>query len=87
VNELLLHRRAARYRERLPEDLKASLDAKLESLREDPLGYSGSIRMSGKWSGYRRFRHGDFRVIYAFRPEENRVYVNYIGPRGDIYKK
>jgi len=43
--------------------------------------------MSGKWSGYRRFRHGDLRLIYPYRPEENRVYVNYIGPRGDIYKK
>ena len=87
MNEVLLHRRDARYREQLPQDLRASLDAKLESLREDPLGYPGSIGMLGRWSGYRRFRHGDLRVIYTYRPEEKRIYVNHIGPRGDVYKK
>jgi len=87
MNELILHRRAARYYERLPGDVKISLAEKLEALRDDPLGYPGSIAMAGEWAGYRRFRHGGLRIIYTYRPEESRVYVNHIGPRGDVYKK
>lgn len=87
MNELVLHRRDARYYKRLPENIKQALKAKLETLRDDPENYPGASRLAGDWAGYSRFRHGDLRVIYVYKAEESCVYVNFIGPRGDIYKK
>lgn len=87
MNELVLHRRAARYYRRLPANVKVSLSEKLGKLREDPLNYPGAIKMAGDWAGYNRFRDGNLRVIYKYQANENRVYVNFIGPRGDVYKK
>ena len=87
MNELVLHRRAARYYRRLPANVKVSLSGKLEKLQEDPLNYPGAIKMAGEWSGYHRFRDGNLRVIFYYQVEERRIYVNFIGPRGDVYKK
>ena len=42
--------------------------------------------MAGEWIGYKRIRVGDFRIIYWIDKDENIVYVDHIGPRGDIYK-
>ena len=87
MNELLLHRRARRYYDRLPANVKSALKAKLDKLCEDPENYPGAIRMSGEWNGFCRFRHGDLRVIYQYQSEESVVFVIIIGPRGDVYKK
>ena len=84
--QLVLHRRAARYFERLDERLKAQLRAKLEQLALDPLAMAGVKPMAGEWQGYYRLRHGDLRVIYLFDQANDRVIVAHIGPRGDIYK-
>ena len=42
--------------------------------------------MVGEWQGYYRLRIGDFRVIFWLDQEARIIYVDYIGPRGDIYK-
>jgi mRNA interferase RelE/StbE len=87
MNELVLHRRAARYFERLPANDKESLRKKLKKLQQDPERFPGASKLSGIWSDYCRFRHGNLRVIYAYHPKERRIYINYIGPRGDVYKE
>ena len=43
--------------------------------------------MSGDWAGYRRIRVGEVRVIFWYDVEEDTLYVDHIGPRGDIYKR
>ncbi len=43
--------------------------------------------MAGEWTGYRRVRVGSWRVIYWFDELKDTVYVDHIGPRGDVYKK
>jgi len=42
--------------------------------------------MAGEWSGYHRLRIGKYRIIYWFDEKEDIVYVDHIGPRGDVYK-
>lgn len=42
--------------------------------------------MLGEWKGYHRLRFGDLRVLFWFDPEAKTVYVDHIGPRGDVYK-
>jgi mRNA-degrading endonuclease RelE of RelBE toxin-antitoxin system len=43
--------------------------------------------MLGEWYGYKRYRIGNIRVIFYVSNDENTIYVDYIGARGDIYKK
>ena len=50
--QLVLHRRAARYFERLDERLKAQLRARLEELARDPLAMAGVKPMAGEWRGF-----------------------------------
>ena len=44
-------------------------------------------KMYGEWEGYRRFKIGNKRVIFWLDEEEKVIYIDYIGARGDIYKK
>lgn len=85
--ELVFHRRAARYYQRLPMNVKELLKAKFELLRKDPNNFPGVIKMAGSWSNHFRFRSGDLRIIFKYNSDSTRIYVNYIGPRGGIYKK
>ena len=43
-------------------------------------------RLTGEWSGYLRYRVGDWRVIYRIEDSDNRVNVVAIGHRREIYE-
>jgi len=42
--------------------------------------------MLGEWDGYQRIKIGNIRIIFWVDSEKNTIYVDHIGPRGDIYK-
>ena len=84
--QIALHRRAARYFERMDERVKHQLRSKLEELARNPLSMAGVKPMQGEWKGFYRLRHGDLRVIYTIDATNDTVLVAHIGPRGDIYK-
>ena len=41
--------------------------------------------MEGQWSGYFRFRIGDYRAIYGLNHAEHLITVETIGHRSDVY--
>jgi len=43
-------------------------------------------KLSGELKGSYRLRTGDMRIIYSVDEEQNIVYIEVIGFRGDIYK-
>ncbi|MDL1973431.1 MAG: type II toxin-antitoxin system RelE/ParE family toxin [Deltaproteobacteria bacterium] len=86
MSKVIVHRRAANYLKRLPRNRKNRVKKTLERVGKNPLGFADVRRMSGKWAGYHRIRLGDIRMIYWFGEEDDIVYVDHIGPRGDIYK-
>jgi mRNA-degrading endonuclease RelE of RelBE toxin-antitoxin system len=59
--KLLVHKRAARYIERMDTRIKAQLVAKLENLARNPGAMPGVKPMAGEWTGFFRLRHGDLR--------------------------
>ncbi|MFB3133661.1 MAG: type II toxin-antitoxin system RelE/ParE family toxin [Rhodothermales bacterium] len=83
---LVIHHRAARYLRRLPEEQQTRLKRMLEQLQNDPVNSPGLRKMVGDWQGYHRVRVGNFRVIFWIDEDEQVVYVDHMGPRGDIYK-
>ncbi len=87
MSKVVVHRRALRYLQRLQQSDQGRIRTSLSRLAEDLSGYPGVIRMAGEWTGYRRIRVGDLRVIFWYDEQEDTIFVDHIGPRGDIYKK
>ena len=52
----------------------------------DPFGLSNVKNMAGDWAGYQRVRVGSTRIIFWVDKDKKIVYVDHIGPRGDVYK-
>jgi len=86
MSKVIVHRRAAKYLRRLPKTQKDRVTDHLKRLEEKPLELQGVKAMVGDWAGYYRMRIGDIRIIFWFDREEDIVYVDHIGPRGDIYR-
>jgi mRNA interferase RelE/StbE len=84
--KLIVHRRAARYFERMDARIKTQLKAKLELLAQNPGAASGIKPMAGEWAGFFRLRHGDLRVIYFHDRSSDTIVIAHVGPRGDVYK-
>ncbi len=82
---VVVHKRAASYIRRLPREQKERLKKALEELAHDPFR-PGVKAMVGEWRGYYRLRVGNLRVIFWVDRESRTIYVDYIGPRGDVYK-
>lgn len=84
--KLLVHKRAARYLQRMDARIKAQVVAKLGELAQNPDAMPGVKPMAGEWAGHFRLRHGDLRVIYLYDRAADTLIVAHIGPRGDVYK-
>jgi mRNA interferase RelE/StbE len=84
--KLIVHRRAARYFERMDARIKSQLKAKLEQLAQNPDAMPGVKPMSGEWAGFYRMRHGDLRVIFLHDRSADAIVIAHVGPRGDVYK-
>jgi mRNA interferase RelE/StbE len=84
--KLVVHKRPARYLQRMDARIKAQLVAKLGQLAQNPDAMPGAKPMSGDWTGYFRLRHGDLRVIYLHDRAADIIVIAHIGPRGDVYK-
>jgi mRNA interferase RelE/StbE len=84
--KLVVHRRVARYFERMDARIKMQLKAKLEQLAKNPNAMPGVKPMAGEWEGFFRMRHGDLRVIYFYDRSADTIVIAQVGPRGDVYK-
>lgn len=89
MRAIFFHRRAARYLSRMPKDRAAQVRdalrevASLENIVEHP-----NIKiMGGDLAGWSRLRVGSYRAILQVTVIEidEVLYVDAIGPRGDIY--
>ena len=83
---VVVHRRALKYYERLPRNEQERVRSSLALLGENPAEYPGVVTMAGEWAGYRRIRVGNLRIIFWVDQENAVIYVDHIGPRGDVYR-
>ena len=84
--KLVVHKRAARYLQRMDVRIKAQLLARMEELAGNPDSMPGVKPMAGEWAGFYRLRHGDLRLIYMHDRADDSIIIAHVGPRGDIYK-
>lgn len=83
---IVAHKRAANYLSGLSAPDKQRLKQALAGLAADPFGASDVKPMAGQWAGYYRMRQGNKRILYWVDRENSVVYIDHIGPRGDVYK-
>lgn len=83
---VIVHRRATRYLKKLPIFQKERVKEVLRELGIEPLQMFNVKHMLGEWKGYHRIRIGDIRIFFWINQEDGTVYVDHIGPRGDVYK-
>ena len=81
-----IHRQASRYLKKLPTPEKENIKESLRKLALDPFQIPNVKHMVGEWKGYHRIRIGNVRVIFWIDQEEKIIYIDHIGPRGDVYK-
>jgi len=90
MRSIVLHRRAARYLNRMPRERAAQVRDALKEVAalEDIASHPWIKHMSGGMTGWSRLRIGSYRAILQVTIIETGevLYVDAIGPRGDIYK-
>lgn len=86
MSKIIVHHNAVKYLKRLPKEIKERIKETLKQLENNPLNYPGIKQMHGEWVGYHRIRIGQLRVIFWYDSKEDVVYIDHIGPRGDVYK-
>ena len=72
---------------KLPKNKREAVKASLKKLENGEFDTLNIKDMVGDWKGYRRFRAGNMRIIFWQDNEKGTIYVDYIGARGDVYKK
>lgn len=76
-----LTNRAKKDIQKLPNDIVEQIRKAILSLSQNPLQ---GIKLSGQWIGYRRFRSGDYRIIY--RIDNNETLIYFVRHRKEAYR-
>ena len=82
--EIVLRQEARRYLKRLDLVTQRRLVQALDELRADPL--NGDIRQLHGQSSVLRLRVGGYRILFRVQFAKRVIFVEAIGPRGDVYK-
>lgn len=85
--KIVIHKRAASYLRRLSAANKERVKNALKTISDNPEGHHQVRQMLGEWKGYYRLRVGNYRVVFWIDNEAKTLYVDHIGPRGDVYKR
>ncbi len=74
---------AAKSLSRIPKAERSRLIQAIDRLRREPLA-GGTLK--GEFSGLRRLRVGDYRIVYEILHEQVTVLVVRIGHRREVYR-
>lgn len=81
--KVFLTHRAGKDIKYLNPELLERIKQTLRILAENPLK---GDNLSGKYKGLRRYRVGDFRIIYEFDSRRKEIIIIKIGNRREIYR-
>jgi mRNA-degrading endonuclease RelE of RelBE toxin-antitoxin system len=90
MRKVKLHRRATKYFRRMPRERQLQMVTALEEIAALPdiAEHPNVILMQGNPQGWFRLRVGRYRALLQPKdtPQDQILYVDYIGPRGDAYR-
>ena len=79
------HKKAVKYYESLDDKTARRVNKAIEVISRNPIEGRYIKRLRGTHEGKYRYAVGDLRIVYRVNREEKTVFVEAIGPRGDIY--
>ena len=79
-----LARRAAKQLEDLPAEVRSRVVAALRAIQDDP---GQGVKLLGPLAGSRRYRVGDYRIVYRVNPRRRAVIVENIRHRSYAYRR
>ncbi len=84
--EVVLSPEAAGFFAEADQPLAKKLARCFAQLEQEPRKHNNIKRLTGEFSGYSRFRIGDWRVIFRVEDETDRVLVLSIAHRREVYE-
>lgn len=78
-----LSRRAAKQLHNLAPDVRSRVVAALRAIQKDP---TQGVKLLGPLEGSRRYRVGDYRIVYQVDPANRVIAVENIRHRGHAYR-
>ena len=84
--EILSHKRAVKYYEGLDDKTAWRVNKAIDEIRKDPCHGSHIKKLKGKLKGKYRYDTDSLRIVYIVDEEKKTIYIEAIGPRGDVYK-
>ena len=84
--KILLDRKAVKYYESLDDNTAKRINKAIELIGNNPFYGTHIKRLIGSLEGKYRYKVGDLRVVYSVNKDKGLVFIEAIGPRGDIYK-
>ena len=84
--EILSHKRAVKYYEGLDDKTARRINKAIDEIKKDPYRGSHIKKLKGKLKGKYRYDIDSLRIVYIVNEEKNTIFIEAIGPRGDVYK-
>jgi mRNA interferase RelE/StbE len=73
-------------KDKIPEDyIIEKVELTLKKLKGEDINVDIK-KLKGEWEGFYRIRFGRLRIIVEFQFQDNRVYIERIDWRGNVYK-
>lgn len=83
AKNLRVDTKAEKSIKRFPQNIRERFALALISIKENPLI---GPKLAGELAGYRKFRIGDYRIVYKFDPKKSTVEIVKIERRGGVYR-
>lgn len=83
--EVLLHPDAEAVYVKADKSLAKKIARCLEQLEQNPRSHPNIKALKGDYTGYYRYRIGDYRVIYSVEDESREVFIDAIAHRSEAY--
>jgi mRNA interferase RelE/StbE len=84
--KVAFYRDAAKYYSKLDADKQNRIDTAINTLLKNPFEGDHIKKLKGRLEGKYRYAIGGLRIIYIVDMKNEVVYIDAIGPRGDVYK-
>jgi len=82
----ILYKQVAKYYDKLDAKGQRRVNIAIEEIVKKPFEGPHIKKLKGRLEGKYRYDIGGLRIIYYIDREDKIIYVEAIGPRGDIYK-
>lgn len=83
--KVVVHARAGKNYERLPDQAVRRINSAFDALEQNPFFGPHIKRLHGPLAGCYRLRVGNYRIVYHIDEADDTVIIDALGGRGSVY--